>query len=413
MAIKSTDSDLWHVIAGRNLCLAEDMELDIVSLCNGCYNTLKTVNSTLKSDDKLRTSVNKILKDLDLEFKGTIEVKHIIEVLESDVGPNAIENHLKRPLAGLRAAPFFGCHVIRPEDHLGFDDPKNPQALDRMVRLLGIKTVSYPERNSCCGGGLKIARAEDALNYSRKLLQSMKANGANCVVVSCPYCMVQLEFSQAQINDVFNEEIDMPVFYYTELLGLTLGYSPQELGLEMHSELGVKNIELLTSILGPSSTKELELFNDAVTKDQLEVCQRCGACADDCSAASTSDFHPEELIELALEGNLNELINRKDIWYCMNCHDCIEHCPQGFGIVNLIFRLKNLAIAHGIYPEVISHRDTEFAGTGFGFEPNHELRDRLGLPPVTGAKSKDIRKIIKRSGIQAVIHNTPETEKGI
>jgi heterodisulfide reductase subunit C len=114
------------------------------------------------------------------------------------------------------------------------------------------------------------------------------------------------------------------------------------------------------------------------------------------------DYHPEELLALALKGDLEELIRRKDIWYCMNCHECIERCPQDFGMVKLIFRLKNLAIERGICPDVMSNRDTELSTSGFAFKPNSELRKKMGLPEIEGAESKDILKLITGSRIKKV-----------
>jgi CoB--CoM heterodisulfide reductase subunit B len=416
MAIKSTDNDLWLSIAGRNLALAEQIGYDILSLCNGCYNTLKTVNSILKSESSKKEMVREKLSKVNLTFQGTIEVKHIIEVLVNDIGANAIEREIQRPLDGLVGATFFGCHVIRPEDHMGFDDPKKPQSLDRLTALLGLKVISYPEHNSCCGGGLKIARKDDALNFVRKTLLSMKSNGANCIVVTCPYCMVQLEFSQADIEDVFGDKIDLPVFYYTELLGLAFGFSPTELGLDMHNEIGVKNQTLLNDVLGISPTpghKKIstdEIFDSEVTSEQLEICQKCKACMDDCYAAMTTDYNPDELIDLVLTGNAEALLQRGDIWNCLNCHQCIDQCPQGFGMVKLIFNLKNFAISHGIYPEVIGHRGTELSHSGYAFAPQPDVREKMNLPARKGADINEIKKFLDDSNVENLLKSDDEVK---
>jgi heterodisulfide reductase subunit B len=406
MAIKSSDKDLWQVLAARNLCLAEGGGHDIVSLCNGCYNTLKTVNSALKGNDKLRDKVNGELAKLGLTFKGTIEVKHILELLTVDIGDGAIEKTVERRLKGLKAATFYGCHVVKPEDHMGFEDPKEPKSLDQLVKLLGIESVDYPEKDVCCGGGLKIASIDDALNFARSKLRSMKENGANCVVVACPYCMVQLDFSQKDILDVYGDEIGLPVFYYTELLGLAQGFKPEELGLDIHGRVGTSNKELLERILGEGPVEDV--FDEKVTREQLEICSGCMACADDCAAAMATDYHPEELVALALEGKTDELVNRKDIWYCMNCHDCVEDCPQGFGMVSLVFRLKNLAIQAGICPEVVVNRGDELSETGYAFAPNQDVRKKMGLPPIKAADIKDVEKMIKNSSLKKVIKKQEE-----
>jgi CoB--CoM heterodisulfide reductase subunit B len=392
MAIKSTDEKLWLLMAARNLAIAEKNGYDILSLCNGCYNTLKTVNTKLKNNDKLRDELNKELLDFGLEFHGTIKVKHILEVLKNDLGITTIEKSLTRNLEGLSAALHYGCHVIRPEDNLGFDDPKNPKSLDSLVELLGINNVDYPEKHLCCGGGLKIGNVEDAASFARKKLMHMKNNNANCIVVPCPYCRAQLESAQVEIRENYNEKFGLPVFYYTELLGLAMGYPPEDLGIFLPGAFVEEKKGLLNTVLGikPKS----EIFNETVTKEQLEICSECLACADDCSTVMVSDYNLKELIELALEGKLDELLERKDIWHCMNCHECIDHCPQGFGMVKFIFRLKNLAIERGICPDVITHRDVALSESGFAFKMDSKLRKKLGLPPIKNINKKDMTGLI-------------------
>ena len=226
----------------------------------------------------------------------------------------------------------------------------------------------------------------------------VKESNANCIVVVCPYCRAQLESAQAEINESYNEKFKIPVFYYTELLGLAMGYTPEDLGLYLPGANLEEKKGLLGTVLGIKP--KTELFDETVTKEQLKICADCLACADDCSTAMVSDYHPDELIKLALDGKLEELLERKDIWYCMNCHECIDRCPQGFGIVKLIFRLKNLAIAQGICPEVISNRDTELSTSGLAFKPDSELRKKMGLPSIKGVKQKDISKLICGTGIE-------------
>ena len=122
------------------------------------------------------------------------------------------------------------------------------------------------------------------------------------------------------------------------------------------------------------------MFNEEVTREQLEICNRCQACTDDCSTAmTTSLYHPEELVEMVLEGKVDEVLKREDIWFCMNCHECIDKCPQGFGMVKFIVRLKNLAAERGIKPEVVAHRIEELKKSGFSFPPDTECREDMGL----------------------------------
>jgi heterodisulfide reductase subunit C len=330
-----------------------------------------------------------------------------LEVLHDDIGITAIERTLKRSLNKLTAGLHYGCHVTRPEDGISFDDTEEPKTMDKLVRLLGIKSIEYPDKYLCCGGGLKIASQEDAAGFARNKFMQIIDSDANCIVVTCPYCRAQLESAKAEIQESYNEKIPLPIFYYTELLGLAMGFSPEDLGLNIADTDTDLKMKLIDSVFAkPPST---EIFDEEVTKEQLKICMECQACADDCSSAMIMNYHPEELLELALEGKFDELINRKDIWYCMNCHECIDKCPQEFGMVKFIFRLKNLAIEHGICPDVIINRDTELSDSGFAFKPNSKLRKKLGLPTINGATQSDIEKLITGTRINKA---TKECEDG-
>jgi heterodisulfide reductase subunit B len=410
MAIKSTDDVLWETMAARNLAIGDMKGFDILTLCNGCYNTLKTVNSALKNNDELKERVNKELSKVDLEFKGILKVKHILEVLHDDIGSTEIEKLIVRNIDDLKVAVHYGCHIVRPEDNMGFDDPAHPVKLDNMVELLGARSIDYPEKYECCGGGLKIASTENAVSFARNKLNHMRDSGADCIVVVCPYCRAQLESSIIEMEDTYNEKFELPIFYYTELLGLAMGFNPEELLLTLPDVNFEAKQKLISKITG-KITKPSELFDDIVTKDQLQICSDCLACADDCSTAMVTDYRPDEIIKLALEGKLNEILARDDIWYCMNCHECIEQCPQGFGMVKLIFRLKNLAIDRGICPEVIINRDTELADSGFAFKPNDELRKKLGLPKIKCVDSGELSELLSGTGVEKIKKDRDKNEK--
>ncbi|MEE9151589.1 MAG: heterodisulfide reductase-related iron-sulfur binding cluster [Thermoplasmata archaeon] len=397
MAIKSSDDPLWYVLAARNLCLAEKKGYDILSLCNGCYDTLKTVNSRLKGDDEFRRDINDKLAKFGLEFRGEIDVKHLIQVLHDDIGMNTLEKKVIFHLRNLKCASFEGCHVKRPMDHMGFDDPDEPSYLEDLIKVIGGDCVSYSEEHSCCGGGLSIGRKHDVAPAARRVLVSALNEGARAIVVNCPFCFAQFYRSQKEINDIYADHLHLPVFYITQLVGLAFGLSPEELGMEMHYENSVgSERELVNQILGEGIDKTV--FTNEITKSQLELCTKCFACTHDCpTAMTTSDYHPEEILELVLQGKLDEAVKRDDIWYCMNCHECVEHCPQSFGMVKLIFRLKNLAVERGIYPEVVGHRLSEIHETGYSFAPNIVLREELNLPKITLPDIKKLRKLMEKA----------------
>lgn len=394
MAIQASDRDLWYTVAARNLALAEANDVDIVTLCNGCYDTLKSVNSKLRSDGKLRERINARLAEFDLEFRGTIDVKHIVQVLHDDVGPNDIDRALETRLGRFTFAPFVGCHVKRPMDHMGFDDPEEPFYLKALVKATGAKVTAYPEANACCGGGFSIGSAADVMPAARRVLHSIRDAGADGMVVNCPYCFSQFASGQRKSNSQYMEDIGVPIIYFTELIGLAMGIDPKELGMHLHYQVSVgKERELVERILGrPADDSELR---DEVTRRQLETCKRCLACTDDCQAAMTvPQYDPEEVLDLILEGRIDEALARSDMWYCINCHECVQHCPQGFGMVRLWILLKNLATARGLNPEVLDHRMEELEASGFSFTPDEALRSECGLDCISAPDIKDFKRLI-------------------
>jgi heterodisulfide reductase subunit B len=405
MAIQSSDKELWYALAARNLCLAEKKGYDILSLCNGCYDTLKTVNTKLKADDKFREKINKLLSEFDLKFHGKIEVKHLVQVLHDDIGILAFEKKVKRPLDGLKLAPFEGCHSKRPGDHMGFDDPYEPGYLSDLIKIIGGEPVSYSEHYSCCGGGLSIARPNDVAPSAKRVLNSALESQSEAIVVNCPFCFAQFFRSEKEILEYQADFQTQPVFYITELIGLAFGANESDLGLPMHYEHSVGNEkEFVRNFL----KKEIDesIFNDEVSKSQLEICAKCLACCDDCSTArTTSQYHPEEILELALSGNIDEIIKREDIWFCMNCHECTTQCPQDFGMVKLIVRLKNMAAEKGIYPEVVGHRTSQLYESGYSFAPDIKKRKKMGLEEIKPADVSKLRKLIESA-------KTEETEEG-
>jgi heterodisulfide reductase subunit B len=233
ISIQSLDRMAWLTLAARNLCLAEEMNSDILTICSGCYETLKTANISLRREPGLRKVINERLSAVGKEFRGIIEVKNLIEVL-SDIGEDKVKAHLKRPLKGIRVATHPGCHLLRPSDIIKFDDPMRPVILDRFVGLLGAESVQYPKKMLCCGAGLRLVEMEKANRLVEIKLGLIEAANVDCLVVVCPYCMIQYDLTQRMIKREDKAPFNIPVLYYSELLNLALGFSPSEIGLRFH-----------------------------------------------------------------------------------------------------------------------------------------------------------------------------------
>ncbi|MGD8566261.1 MAG: CoB--CoM heterodisulfide reductase iron-sulfur subunit B family protein [Candidatus Bathyarchaeota archaeon] len=243
--IQSIDLETSLSIAAYNISLAEEANLNIVTLCTGCFESLAMANTILKNDQKLRKKVNKILSKAGKEYQGNIEVKHYLQVLMDDIGITRIKQSVSKPLDALKVASFSGCHLLRPSELLKFDDPEDPHIFDDLIEALGAKSVDYKNKLKCCGGLLRGHSDDLALNIAReKLINTTKA-GADCVSTLCPFCFIALDMGQLQIKSKLKEEYNMPVMHYAELLSIALGIDPEELSLNSHK---IKVDGILTKI---------------------------------------------------------------------------------------------------------------------------------------------------------------------
>jgi heterodisulfide reductase subunit B len=217
------------VVAARNLALAEKTGLDLVTSCNSCFITLYEANLQLKEHPRLMSQVNEALAVANLEYHGSVRVRHLVEVLFNDVTPEVIAARVKRNLNGLKVAPYYGCQLVRPD--YGFDDPENPRSLDLLVESLGAEAVPFPLKNRCCGGPLVIPEESLALGLIRKLLENAVENGAQCIITPCPLCQTNLDAYQPRVNGKFKTRFNIPVFFVTQLIGLALGLDAKSLGI--------------------------------------------------------------------------------------------------------------------------------------------------------------------------------------
>lgn len=233
-SLRSVDKETWTVLAARNLSLAEGMGLNVLTLCNGCFETLKTVDVAIKGDSKLRDKVNERLSTVGREYNGKTEVKHLVEVLTGDIGLESLRGAVERPLKNLRVAAHYGCHLLRPNSVLEVDDPLRPVLLDRLIELTGASSVPYYKRNICCGAGTNAADPETGKRLVGYKLGWVEMANADCMAVVCPYCMLQYDVTQRLVMKDSGERFDIPVFYYPELLLLAMGVPPGELAFEMH-----------------------------------------------------------------------------------------------------------------------------------------------------------------------------------
>lgn len=233
-------------MSARDLALAEKRGLDLVTPCSACYVILNRTNSYLKQYPKLKTEVDEALAAGGLAYHGTVRVRHALDVFTRDIGYDATKS--KKSLNGLKVAPYYGCQVVRPR--LGFDHPEQPKSLDKLIVSLGGEPIPFPLKTHCCGGSLIITEEDMALGLVRKLLESAIGNGAECVVTVCPLCQTNLDVYQSQVNRKFKTNYKLPVLFFTQLIGLTLGIEGKTLGLNTNV---VSPREVLDRIYNPIS----------------------------------------------------------------------------------------------------------------------------------------------------------------
>lgn len=232
VGFNSTDHKSWLAMAARNLTLAEDEGKDIISLCNGCFQTLKLVNQELKHDDHEKNKINEILKTIGREFKGTINVKHFVEILHEYI--EKIKEYVVKDLSGLKIACHTGCHYNRPSEIVQTDDPMKPVKLREIVAAAGAIPVDYAEEVLCCGNGVNNTAEEPAMQILSNKLDSLLKAGADAIVLNCPACYQQFDNNQKKAEKLSGKTYGVPILYVTELLALAFGEDPDSLGLKFH-----------------------------------------------------------------------------------------------------------------------------------------------------------------------------------
>lgn len=223
----ATNKELGLALPLRDLAKAEQMGLDVVSPCAACFSRLKAADHAAKSNPRL---IESVAEKTGLEYGGKIEIVSMLDVL-SAVPSEEIESRVKRELKGLRPACYYGCLLIRPPKVACFDDPENPTSMDALMAAIGAEPVEWPFRNECCGASLALSRSDIVVKLVGGILSMAKRAGANCIVAACPLCQANLDTRQAQAEVKYGEKYGLPVFYFTQLMGVSFGLAEADLGL--------------------------------------------------------------------------------------------------------------------------------------------------------------------------------------
>lgn len=223
------DETLAAALAARNLELVDRMGLSTaITPCPSCLTNLKTAAHRIRNES-VRDKVNHLL---DRPYQGSIQSMSVLQIIIERIGTDAIAAAVRRPLKGLKVAPYYGCIMNRPPEIMSFDDPENPTAMDKIMTAIGAEPIAFPLKVECCGASYGVPRQDIVTRLTGKLLACARDNGAEAIVVACPMCQMNLDLRQSQVNRALNEKFNIPVIYFTQLLGLAIGCPEKTLGLD-------------------------------------------------------------------------------------------------------------------------------------------------------------------------------------
>ena len=220
-----------EVLAARNLAIAEaNGGLDIVAPCSSCYIVLNKVNHKLQEKPALLAEVNEVLAEGGLKYSGRIKVRHLLDVLFHDAGPDKIKSLVKKPLNGLKVGGYVGCQTVRPFGE--YDSVEQPTVQDRLIQALGAEAVPFPNKIRCCGSGLFLTELDHCYELARDILKDAIDHGAQIISTACPMCQMNLEAYQKKINKALGTNFNIPVVFITQLMAVAFGLGNKAAALD-------------------------------------------------------------------------------------------------------------------------------------------------------------------------------------
>lgn len=231
--LKSVNQMLTLTLSARNLAMAEKEKLDVFAPCPMCHLALSESKRVL-NDPVMQNRVNGFLADEGLTYTGSAEVISILDLLCDIVGIEKIKEQVKHPLPNLKVAVHYGCHLIRPSEIGRPDDSENPQKIETILKAIGVSPQDYPEKLDCCGALLTTNLPESALTKTGQKLQKVQEQGFDAFVDVCPWCHRQFDAKQKKAGETVAAKLTVPVFYLTQLIGLSFGVKKEKLGLDLN-----------------------------------------------------------------------------------------------------------------------------------------------------------------------------------
>ena len=233
--ISEREPDVADAINTRTFALAQRLGLPLLNNCSTCQGVMSAVQARVHADPHRLQRINEALAEEGLRYDGGLTIKNFLWVLVEDYGLDQLKRLVTRPLSGLRVAPFYGCYILRPVEKLGLDArPERAQYLERVISAVGAEPVDFPGKTRCCGFPILTMNRRNSLAMAGKHLADVQELGADCMVTPCPLCHLNLDAQQPDAARTIRQPLALPILHLPQLVGLALGWSPRELGMQKH-----------------------------------------------------------------------------------------------------------------------------------------------------------------------------------
>lgn len=226
MGIKELTS---FAISARNLALAEKVTDEIVAPCSGCFVVLNKTNAYLKEFPDVYEKVNTALAEGGLSYKGTVKVRHILDVIMNDIGLERLKSFVRMPLKDLHVGCYYGCQIVRPRNN--FDNPEYPTTMEKLMDICGATPVEFSMKANCCGGSIMGTEESIGLRLIKNLFYCASRSGVQILATPCPLCQMNLDAYEKRAGRKYKIDFNIPVLYFTQLIGLALGVPAKKLGI--------------------------------------------------------------------------------------------------------------------------------------------------------------------------------------
>jgi len=228
----AVNHDLSVALPARNLAIAEKkIGCDVAVPCAACFARMKYAAHYVRESEENKKHVEYLI---DQPYEAKNDVFCMLDVLSRPEALQAVKGAITKSLNGLKVACYYGCLLVRPPEINCFDDTENPTSMDILMEAAGAKAVDWSHKTECCGAGLQVTSPKTGREMIYRILKNAKAHGAEAIATACPLCMLNLDMREGQINKDRGTDFDMPVYYFTELLALAMGASPNDVGLKKH-----------------------------------------------------------------------------------------------------------------------------------------------------------------------------------